>query len=148
MFKMFRRWFSPAAPESFGDRGERIASEWLRRHRNFVLVAANWRNPHDRRDEIDLVCRDAELLVFVEVKSRTAGGLVPGYYAVDRRKKRALRRGIMAYLAGLRKKPPSFRFDIVEVNFPQLSASRVEAAVTPEILHFENVPLFSKSFRA
>jgi putative endonuclease len=124
-----------------GGLGERLAAEWLARERGFRIVTRNWRNPRDRREEIDLVCRDGEALVFVEVKARGADALVPGYHAVDRRKKRVLRRGIQTYLAQLREKPKTFRFDVVEV------ALSADGAAKPEILHFENVPLFSKYFR-
>jgi putative endonuclease len=65
--------------------------------------------------------------------------MVPGYFAVDRRKKLVLRRAALAYLRGLRVKPSTFRFDIVEV---------AETAGRPSaILHFENVPLFAKHDR-
>ena len=125
-----------------GDRGERLAAAWLRRERGFTIVARNWRSPRDRRDEIDLVARDGEVMVFVEVKTRGADALVPGYYAVDDRKKRVLRRAAQAYLAGLREKPRTIRCDIVEVTLP------VPGAVgEPEIRHFENVALFAKHFR-
>ncbi len=126
-----------------GARGEQLAVEWLRRERGFTIIARNWRNPRDRRDEIDVVGRDAEALVFVEVKARAGGALVPGYHAIDERKKRVLRRAIEAYLAHLREKPRTFRFDVVEVSFPAAGAE----AARPEVLHFENVPLFSKYFR-
>lgn len=142
-----------AKNESGGERGERLAAEWLRREKGFSVVTRNWRNPRDRRDEIDLVCRDGEVLVFVEVKARTAEALVPGYHAVDQRKKRVLRRAIEAYLGGLREteKPRTFRFDVVEVSFEQAvrgegGGKRERGEV--EILHFENVELFSKYFRA
>ncbi|MSU24969.1 MAG: endonuclease [Opitutus sp.] len=140
-----------------GGRGEQLAAAWLRRERGFVIVARNWRSPHDRRDELDLVCRDGEALVFVEVKTRAAGALVPGYYAVNARKKRVLRRAAGAYLAGLREKPRTLRLDIVEVTLATGEAAaadgagRVPAAAgtgpEPEILHFENVPLFPQRFR-
>ena len=94
-----------------------------------------------RREEIDLVSRDGDVLVFVEVKARAAGALVPGYHAVDERKKRVLRRGIKTYLAQLSQKPATFRFDVVEVSLV------ADPAMKPEILHFENVPLFSKHFQ-
>jgi len=126
-----------------GERGERLAAEWLRRERDFSIVARNWRNPRDRRDEIDLVARDGEALVFIEVKTRAPGALVPGFHAVDARKKRVLRRAAEAYLAGLRDKPLTFRLDVVEVV---LTAGSSDAAA--EILHFENVALFGKDFRA
>ena len=129
-----------SAPDA-GGLGERLAADWLQRERSFAIVARNWRSPRDRREEIDLVCRDGQVLVFVEVKARAAGALVPGYHAIDARKKRVLRRAIESYLARLREKPVTFRFDVVEVSFPA-------APTAPEILHFENVPLFSKYFRA
>jgi putative endonuclease len=85
------------------------------------------------------VCRDREALVFVEVKTRAAGARVPGYFAVDERKRRALRRACQAYLRLLRRRPRTFRLDIVEVEL---------AGGEPIIRHFENVSLFSKHFRA
>jgi putative endonuclease len=142
MFRFLLRWLSPKSEDSAGDRGERLAAEWLCRERRFTIVARNWRSPRDRREEIDLVCRDADVLVFVEVKARAAGALVPGYHAVDQRKKRVLRRAIETYLAQLREKPQTFRFDVVEVSFASMPAH------APEVLHFENVPLFSKYYRA
>ena len=150
MLRLLLQWLSPKRADDAGTRGERLAADWLRRERRFSIVAQNWRSPRDRREEIDLVCRDAEVLVFVEVKARAAGALVPGYHAVDDRKKRVLRRAIEAYLAQLREKPRTFRFDVVEVSFPSFakaSESTAQVAPEPEILHFENVPLFSKYFR-
>jgi putative endonuclease len=124
-----------------GGLGERLATEWLERERRFKTLARNWRSPKDRREEIDIVCEDGDVLVFVEVKARAAGALVSGYHAVDARKKRVLRRAIRTYVAQLREKPRTFRFDVVEVALPS------SASAAPEILHFENVALFSKYYR-
>lgn len=132
---------SAAAAES-GARGERLAEAFLRK-RGFRVVARNWRDPRDRRDEIDLVCDDGGALVFVEVKTRAAGALVPGYYAVDARKKKALRRAAAAYLRSLRPPPTTFRLDVVEVVMPP----GARAGEAPEIRHFENVGLFPGRFR-
>lgn len=123
-------------PLSVGARAESLAADWLRRERGFSLVTRNWRNPRNRREEIDLVCRDRETLVFVEVKARAAAALVPGYYAVNAAKKRVLRRAVRSYLRALAAKPRAFRFDVVEVTLPPKGA-RVEA----QVLHFENVTL-------
>lgn len=131
-----------------GGYGEQVAAGWLRRERRFEIVARNWRSPRDRREEIDLVCRDGAVLVFVEVKARAAGALVSGYHAVDARKKRVLRRAISTYLRRLHEKPTTFRFDIVEVNLAANPAGTTATApLPPEVRHFENVPLFSKHFR-
>lgn len=132
--------FLRIGPTDAGARGERTAAEWLRKEKGFAIVARNWRSPRDRREEIDLVCRDGEVLVFVEVKARTAGAMVPGYYAVDARKKEVLRRAVDAYLRRLDRPPRTFRFDVVEV-------AHGGAGANAEVLHFENVPLFSKYYR-
>ncbi len=120
-----------------GARAERLAAAWLRRERGFAIVARNWRSPRDRRDELDLVCRDGEVLVFVEVKARGAGALVPGYFAVDARKKRALRRAARSYLMRLPQRPATHRFDVVEVELPADARCG-----SPLVRHFENVALF------
>ncbi|MES2697723.1 MAG: YraN family protein [Verrucomicrobiota bacterium] len=155
LLRLFRSLLGKETRGDRGERGERLAAEWLKRERGFSIVARNWRNPRDRREEIDLVCMDGDILVFVEVKTRTPGALVPGYYAIDERKKRALRRAIEAYLAGLnpRTRPKTYRFDVVEIALPAAGVAGGAggaggaAAGEPEILHFENVPLFAKYFR-
>jgi putative endonuclease len=119
-----------------GARGERAAERFLRREKGFRIVARNWRSG---RDELDLVCSDGTKLVFVEVKTRAAGALVPGYYTVDRRKKRALKRACYAYMKRLRQKPPTFRFDVVEIM--------IHIDGGEEVLHFENIPLFPKGYQ-
>jgi putative endonuclease len=143
MFDWLKRISGLAGPAQTGARGEQLAADWLRRERGFTIVARNWRSPRDRRDEIDLVGRDGSALVFVEVKARAAGALVPGYHAVDERKKNVLRRAAGAYVRGLRPKPRTVRFDIVEVEWPAAGA-----AGAPTVRHFENIPLFSKNFPA
>ncbi len=119
-----------------GASGERAAAAHLRREKGFTILRRNWR--HDR-DEIDLVCRDGEALVFVEVKTRAAHSLVGGYFAVNKRKKKALLRASRAYVAQLVEKPRTVRFDIVEVEHV--------AGEQTALRHFENVPLFSKPYR-
>jgi len=121
-----------------GAEGERLAADFLKSRLGYAIVARNWRNPRDRREELDLVCRDREVLVFVEVKSRPAHALVRGFDAVDGRKKKVLRRAIHAYLRGLADKPLTFRFDVAEV----VTSERVP----PQVLHFPNVPLFPKGY--
>ena len=129
--------FLPAP--STGERGERLAAAFLEKQRHAIVVR-NWRDPKDRRDEIDLITMDGTVLVFVEVKTRSAAALVRGYEAVDARKKRVVLRAAKSYLRGLGSAPETFRFDIVEVIIP-------EGGGAPKVLHFENVELFPKHFR-
>lgn len=141
MWKRLKAWLGgkplPAAAAA-GGFGERLAADFLS-SRGFKVLARNWRSPRDRRDEIDLICREGEAVVFVEVKTRSASALVPGYYTVDARKKKVLRRAATAYLRQLHPPPAVFRLDVVEVT--------TFGNGKPEVRHFENVPLFTKHFR-
>ena len=137
------RRLAPDAPSS-GARAEALAAETLAA-RGWRVLARNWRNPADRREELDLVCADGEVLVFVEVKARAAHALVPGYFAVDARKKKVLLRAARAYLRGLHQPPRTVRFDVVEVALD--GNGPAEGPGGPPVLHFENVPLFPRHFR-
>lgn len=122
---------SPSA--AAGRKAEEAAERYLVRDHGYRLLCRNWRQG---RDEIDLICSRDDVLVFVEVKGRRNTARVPGYYAVDQRKKKALRRACIAYLRALPRPPATYRFDIVEVRF--------YADDRTEVSHFENIPLFSK----
>ena len=67
---------------ALGLAGERAAEAELVR-RGLRVIA---RNERTRFGEIDLVCRDRDGFVFVEVKTRRAGSFVAAAEAVDRRK--------------------------------------------------------------
>jgi len=116
-----------------GRTGEALAAEYLRKKCGFGILACNWRNPNDRREEIDLIALKAGAIVFVEVKTRRAGGLVPGYFAIGRRKRRALRGAIRAFLGMQFPAPRTYRLDVVEVELGDGPSG---------IRHFENVGLF------
>lgn len=96
-----------------GKRGEDIAARLLK-HKQYAIRARNWRLG---RHEIDLVCQHKALLVFVEVRTRKASSAVGGLASLTQRKRRALRRAILAYLqkhyAG---HPPPWRCDCVAVD--------------------------------
>jgi putative endonuclease len=67
------------------------------------------------RGEIDLVFRDRQCLVFVEVNTRSSEDWVRPAAAVNARKKRLLSRTAFDYLKLLRDPQVPIRFDIVEV---------------------------------
>ena len=63
--------------------------------------------------EIDIVARDKEAIVFVEVKARSTDFRVSGLEAVDRRKRERLRKTALAYTSS---NPDGFfRFDVLEI---------------------------------
>jgi putative endonuclease len=96
--------------------GEALAA-WFLRFKGYWIEARNWRCP---QGELDLVCRDGEVLVFVEVKTRTSGAAGDAEDAVDRKKQRRLVRLAYAYLARLAGEPPPCRFDVIAIESSRL----------------------------
>ncbi len=71
-----------AAHHEFGKAGERMAAEWLER-RGFQVIFRNWRYA---RFEVDIIASRAEVLHFIEVKSRHDDRFGNPEDWVDRRK--------------------------------------------------------------
>ena len=94
-----------------GKLGERAARKHLR-SLGLKFLVANYRSP---RGEVDLVFRDRDCLVFVEVKTRSAEGWTRPAAAVDRRKRRLLSKAALDYLRLLDNPKVKVRFDVVEV---------------------------------
>jgi putative endonuclease len=87
----------------------------LRSHGYKVL----YRNFRDRTGgEIDIVCRDGDTLVFVEVKTRGREDFGRPVEAVDRQKQMRVSKGGLAWLRLLDNPDVVFRFDVVEVLLP------------------------------
>jgi putative endonuclease len=94
-----------------GELGERAAKRYLKRQ-GLKFLTANFRSP---RGEIDLVFRDGDCLVFVEVKTRSSEDWARPAAAVNAERRRRLTRTALDYLRLLRNPPVKLRFDIVEV---------------------------------
>lgn len=84
------------------------------------MVARNFRSPR-HHGEVDLIGWDREVLCFIEVKTRTTRDVKPAEAAVDRAKRRALRKVVKDYLQSLPRKnfpsPPAWRFDVLTVYY-------------------------------
>jgi putative endonuclease len=106
-----------------GARGEKLACRFLRRNGYKVL----YRNFKGRSGgEIDVVCRDNDTLVFVEVKTRTREDFGRPVAAVDRQKQKRISRGGLAWLRMLDNPDILFRFDVVEVIMTDNAKPRLE----------------------
>ena len=94
------------------------------------------------RDEIDLLVRDGQVLVFVEVKTRRNEAFGRPVDAVDQAKRRHLSRAAIRYLTRLKpgERPDYFRFDVVEVIGEP-------GAAAPEVRHLENVFTLGSGYR-
>ena len=102
-----------AQPEHLrrGELGERAAKKHLQKL-GLKFLAANFRSA---RGEIDLIFRDGDCLVFVEVKTRSSEEWTRPASAVDARKRTLLSQTALDYLRRLKNPPVKIRFDIMEV---------------------------------
>ena len=93
--------------------GEEFASEFLRA-RGFSILERNW---HFGRGEIDIIARDGEYTVFVEVKTRTNESYGAPEYAITPAKQRQLARVAQGYLYQHADENHPCRFDVITVTF-------------------------------
>ncbi len=124
-------WARDLFPGSdLGRRGEALAARELRR-RGYRVLERRWRC---RIGEIDIVARDGEVLVVVEVKARSRSDYGPPIDAVDREKRRKLEKLARAYLQARRLRNVAVRFDLVGVTLAPSERPRVE--VFPDAFRF------------
>ncbi|MDD4871857.1 MAG: YraN family protein [Kiritimatiellae bacterium] len=83
------------------------------------------------RDEIDLVARNGDVLVFVEVKTRVSDDFGRPISAVDNAKRHTMSRAAVRYLKKIKCPKVNFRFDVVEVLGSKDSGG-------PVVNHIEN----------
>src|SRR5580698_7448585 len=118
-----------------GELGERAAKKYLRQA-GLKFLAANFES---ERGETDLIFRDADCLVFVEVKTRSSEEWTRPAAFVNARKRRLLSQTALDYLRRLKNPEVKIRFDIVEVLL-------ADGAVR-EIRHLPNTFPMSKPYR-
>ncbi len=94
-----------------GAMGEEAAARWLRK-KKWEILGMNYRCPYG---ELDIIARDGEELVFVEVKLRKTGGYAPAAEYVTPAKQRKLRLAAESWLVEQGLEDPPCRFDVVEV---------------------------------
>src|SRR5207249_3051488 len=95
-----------------GARGEKLACAFLR-GQGYRILYRNFRARHG--GEVDIVCRDKDTLVFVEVKTRTGEDLGRPAEAVNAAKRKLISRGALAWLQLLDNPDIPARFDVVEI---------------------------------
>ena len=109
--------------------GEDLAAAFLR-EKGYVIMERDW---HSNHRDIDIIARDGDELVFVEVKTRRNSDFGDPIMAVDAKKRRNLRLAMNHYIK-YRKIENPVRFDIITII-------GTPGCANPEINHLEEVPL-------
>lgn len=94
-----------------GNIGEDAVCGFLVRHGYEIIK----RNFTVRGGEIDIIAEKADIIAFVEVKTRTIGSMTSAEEAVDLRKQRLIIRTAKAYLQNVAQ-PLQCRFDVATVE--------------------------------
>jgi len=118
-----RGWFA----KLLGNRGENAAVQFLKRKGYRIL----FRNHKNQFGEIDIIARDGEFIVFVEVKTRSSDVAGHPAEAVTISKQRQLTKLAMVFLKHHRLLEHRARFDVIAITWPK-------ASTEPLIEHYIN----------
>ena len=110
------------ARRALGQWGEDLAARRLT-EAGLVILDRNWRCD---LGELDIVARNGDVLVAVEVKTRTTDLFGPPVAAVTRAKAARLRRLTARWLAEHAVRPREVRIDVVSVFVPHSGAPEIE----------------------
>ena len=98
--------------QALGKRGEDLACAELEK-RGYVIVERRFRT---RCGELDIVAREAGVLVFVEVKARSGSSFGTPLESVTWKKRQRLSQMAAAYLCHKRLAGVACRFDVISIN--------------------------------
>jgi putative endonuclease len=113
------------ATDALGRKGEDLAHRFLK-SKGFHILARRFRLP-DGSGEIDIVAREGESIVFVEVKTRRTSEYGSPERAVGSEKEKKLIRAARSYLLRAGADWSQARFDVITVvvtNRPSISHYR------------------------
>ena len=109
--------------------GEELAVAYLREN-GYVILERDW---HSKHRDIDIIARKDDVIIFVEVKTRSSSDVCSPLQAVNYQKLRNLRFAINHYI-NYRKMDNPWRFDVITV-VGSINSSK------PEINHIEDIRL-------
>ena len=106
--------------------GERLAAEMLV-DKGYVIVETNFRCPEG---EIDIVARDGDCLVFIEVRAKRSRRFGTPEESITPRKKERIRTAAARYQEQHDDLPESWRIDVVAVEMAGNRLSRIDHIIS------------------
>lgn len=106
------------AMKELGKKGEDLAAD-LCKKRGLIVIEKNYRTPFG---EIDIIAKDGDVLVFIEVKARAADTYGAPFEAVTQRKREKIRKVALSYIRRFKKEVPT-RFDVISISMKEVCPS-------------------------
>ncbi len=103
-----------------GKTGEEIAKDYLI-SLGFKIIDTNWH--YSKNAEIDIIAKEKDILVFVEVKTRKSLNFGHPFESITKSKIDKIHTAINAYMLNSNKRYKSYRFDgiaIIGLNNPKI----------------------------
>jgi putative endonuclease len=113
--------------QSLGVWGEGIAANYLH-DLGYDVIARNLRTPYG---EIDLIVHRGNLILFIEVKTRSSSTLGPPEVSITPRKRAHILASAQYYIQNQPDQNNDWRIDVIAIQCQECNA-------TPLITHFEN----------
>ena len=107
-----------------GAKGEKIAQEYLLKEK-YQILETNKR--FSRFCEIDIIAKDKDTLVFVEVKTRSSDFCGSPLEAITKAKYENIKTGLFTYLGETKIKYKKFRIDAISVIlYPEIKINHLK----------------------
>ena len=97
--------------KSLGSEGEALAAEFLRK-KGYRIIAKNYKT---FIGEIDIIAKDGDTIVFLEVKTRTNETFGYPFEAVNDHKRRKIKNVALLFLKKIKEEVPA-RFDVLSIS--------------------------------
>jgi putative endonuclease len=98
--------------QQFGQKGELLAARHLKKN-GYKILEQNYRT---QMGEIDIIAKDKETIVFVEVKARRSNHFGNPKWAITSKKQRKISMVALYYLKATNQNSAKARFDVVAIR--------------------------------
>ncbi|OGW39904.1 MAG: YraN family protein [Nitrospirae bacterium RBG_13_39_12] len=107
--------------KALGNKGEDLAVKFLKQ-KGYVIIMRNYKT---HVGEIDIIAKDGNTIVFVEVKTRTDATFGYPFESVTKRKREKLKKLALLYLKRQGKEFP-VRFDVLSIFYMDSGKKEIE----------------------
>ena len=98
--------------KKLGDWGEKVAALEIEKI-GYSVISKNY---YTRFGEIDIIAKDGDVLVFIEVKTRQSDSHGSAIESISKSKQRNIQKAIHIYLSSFKILDENYRFDVVTLD--------------------------------